>query len=152
MSPQPKAKPNTQQITLWVDKDLLVRWDAFRREYGVNRSALITTSVNEFIKARSTNTAGGETKAIEELGKQIEQVVSKMQSANLEEDKMVLVHDPVFRSRILKVLEGKPMASKDIAFLLDVDHMVLSKTLVELKRDKILAMNTKEGTWHVLEE
>lgn len=42
-----------QRLNISMDKDLIVRVDAFARKMGMTRSALITTALNEYMDAKN---------------------------------------------------------------------------------------------------
>lgn len=148
----PVRRANARQITLWVDADIVDRWDAFARSYGHNRTSLIVAGVNEFIHEHAAvpaETTTATTQLIEQRFNELQQLLQ--QKTVTTEHERVQVMDPHLRERILRAIEMQPATSDSLAFLLGIDEHVLVETLIALREDQIVRID-RDGVWHVVDQ
>jgi len=145
-----KRREGTKQLTLWVDEALLKKWDAFKRSYSVNRSAMIVTAVNEYMENhRDVQPNTKASMMIEQKLTEIKDVLDK--KADITAEQAAIVNNQNTRARVLQILEMQPCDSERIAFLLGLDEMLLVEILSILRHDKLVTMDG-EGIWHANKE
>ena len=108
-----KHREGIKQLTLWVDEALLKKWDAFKRSYSVNRSAMIVTAVNEYMENhRDVQPNTKASMMIEQKLTEIKDVLDKKDDITAEQA-AVVINNPKNKSRVIRALKGQPRDSED---------------------------------------
>jgi hypothetical protein len=128
--------PDSKQIGLWVNVTILDKWNSFAKGFGVNRTALIITAVNEYI-------------AQHEKSKIAEAALDTLQQQLAEAQDVVKSVQEQTTEKVRDMLAREPADSATLSWALGITEKEVLKSLKVLEAKKIVQMD-KRGVYHVI--